>query len=106
MSWSENEEQQLSMLLQENPRPILAQIGQRLGKSRSAIAGKIARLRGARRKDPPRSLDIVFDGPLANEGPRFIEIENAAGKSVKAGKWIQRDDGLWVIRLKRSDFHA
>ena len=51
----------------------------------------------ARRKE---LLDIVFDGPPGPEGPRFVEVE-IDGRSVKAGEWIKRPDGFWVLRIAR-----
>lgn len=44
-------------------------------------------------------LDVVFDGPPGPEGGRFVEVENRVGRSVKAGEWIERRDGYWVLRL-------
>lgn len=44
-------------------------------------------------------IDIVFDGPPGHEGGRFVEVEDAAGKSIKVGEWLQRADGLWALRI-------
>jgi len=44
-------------------------------------------------------VDIVFDGPPSHEAPRFVEVESPPGKSIRFGKWLQRDDGYWVLRL-------
>ncbi len=44
-------------------------------------------------------IDIVFDGPPGPECGRFIEVEDDAGKSIKFGKWLQRADGYWVLRI-------
>lgn len=49
--------------------------------------------------DEPRYLDIVFDGPPSHEGPRFVEVENARGRSIRLGAWIKRADGYWVLRF-------
>jgi hypothetical protein len=46
-------------------------------------------------------IDIVFDGPPGPEGPRFVEVEDEQGRSIKIGEWVQRDDGYWVLRIKR-----
>ncbi len=46
-----------------------------------------------------KSVDIVFDGPPGPEGPRFIEVENMEGKSIRVGGWVERDDGHWALRL-------
>lgn len=45
-------------------------------------------------------VDVVFDGPPDHEGPRFIEVEDMEGKSLKAGDWIERPNGQWALRLK------
>lgn len=42
---------------------------------------------------------IIFDGPPGHDMPRFVEIENADGHSVKAGEWLQRPDGFWALRF-------
>jgi hypothetical protein len=35
------------------------------------------------------------------EGPRFVEVEDEQRRPIKIGEWVQRDDGYWVLRLKR-----
>jgi hypothetical protein len=44
-------------------------------------------------------IDIVFDGPPSMPAPRFVEVENDEGESIKVGEWIERPDGLWVLRI-------
>jgi hypothetical protein len=46
-------------------------------------------------------IDIVFDGPPGPEGPRFVEVEDEQRRSIKIGEWVRRDDGYWVLRIKR-----
>jgi hypothetical protein len=46
-------------------------------------------------------LRIVFDGPPGPESGRFVECETPDGKSVNAGEWHERSDGLWELRLSR-----
>jgi hypothetical protein len=46
-------------------------------------------------------LDVVFDGPPSHESGRFVEVEDPDGKSVNAGQWIDRGDGMWALRLPR-----
>lgn len=46
-----------------------------------------------------RTIDIVFDGPPSHESGRFVEVEDATGHSISLGKWIQRPDGYWVLRI-------
>lgn len=47
-------------------------------------------------------IDIVFSGPPGHESGRFIEVDDAEGRSISAGKWLQRPDGFWVLRLERT----
>src|SRR5436190_23303265 len=49
-------------------------------------------------------VDIVFDGPPGPEGNRFIEVENASGRSIAFGEWIERQDRRWVLRITAADF--
>lgn len=44
-------------------------------------------------------VDIVFDGPPSHESGRFVEVEDASGKSITFARWVHRDDGYWVLRL-------
>lgn len=44
-------------------------------------------------------INIIFDGPPSHESGRFIEVEIDNGKSINAGEWIKRDDGLWALRI-------
>jgi hypothetical protein len=39
-------------------------------------------------------LCLVFDRPPGPEAPRFIEVEDGNGKSINAGRWRTRPDGL------------
>lgn len=45
------------------------------------------------------TIDIVFDGPPGPEAGRFVEVENSKGESISVGKWIERDDGFWALRI-------
>lgn len=57
-------------------------------------------------------VDIVFDGPPGPEAGRFIEVEDAAGNSIKLGEWIERAERVppgyksrrtpsrWVLRIE------
>lgn len=47
-------------------------------------------------------IDIVFDGPPGHESGRFVEVENAEGRSVHVGEWLQRSDGYWVLRIEQA----
>lgn len=45
-------------------------------------------------------IDVVFDGAPAMPAPRFVEVEDAAHRSVAAGNWRDRGDGTWGLRFK------
>ena len=42
-------------------------------------------------------IHVVFDGPPGPESGRFVEVEDSEGRSINAGEWRKRDDGLWEI---------
>ena len=44
-------------------------------------------------------INIIFDGPPAHEPGRFVEVETDEGESIQIGTWIERDDGLWALRI-------
>lgn len=46
-------------------------------------------------------FDVVFDGPPSHDSPRFVEVEDENGRSIKHGEWLQRPDGYWVLRFKK-----
>lgn len=48
---------------------------------------------------PMPYIDIVFDRPPGPDAPRFIEVEDHEGKSIKFGEWVKRPDGVWALRL-------
>lgn len=48
---------------------------------------------------PSPYVDVVFDGPPSHESGRFVEVEDATGKSIRFGEWTKRSDGLWALRL-------
>ena len=47
----------------------------------------------------PNHIDIVFDGPPSHKSGRFVEVENAVGKSISFGTWVHRTDGCWALRI-------
>lgn len=49
-------------------------------------------------------VDVVFDGPPSHHAPQFIEVEDAAGKSIRFGEWVERADGSWALRIRSGDF--
>ena len=42
---------------------------------------------------------VVFDGPTGADMPRFVEVEDETGKSIRAGTWHERENGNWELRL-------
>lgn len=42
-------------------------------------------------------LHVIFDGPPGPESGRFIECETPDGASVRAGHWIEKDNGMWAL---------
>lgn len=50
-----------------------------------------------------KHIDIVFDGPPGLDGGRFVEVEigndQVHYRSMRFGKWIDRGDGYWTLRL-------
>ena len=44
-------------------------------------------------------INIIFDGPPSHISGRFIEVELDDGRSIRVGKWIERSDGLWKLRI-------
>lgn len=44
-------------------------------------------------------IDVVFDGPPGAEAGRFVEVEDPSGRSINAGEWIDRGNGLWALRI-------
>lgn len=48
---------------------------------------------------PLSSIHVVFDGP---ESGRFVEVENADGKSINAGEWVERLDRNWALVIPRA----
>jgi hypothetical protein len=49
-----------------------------------------------------QGLRILFDGPPGPESGRFVEVEDSTGRSVNAGEWHERDDGLWELVIEQS----
>ncbi len=47
-----------------------------------------------------QAINIVFDGPPASEGGRFVEVETDDGHSISIGQWRERSDGKWALRIE------
>jgi hypothetical protein len=65
---------------------------------RADIAAVLARV-GAADTQPEGALNVIFDGPPSHESGRFVEVETDDGRSINAGQWIERPDGLWALRI-------
>ena len=48
-------------------------------------------------------VDIVFDAPPGHVSGCFVDAEDASGRGVKVGDWIDRKDGYWALRLNVED---
>ncbi len=46
-----------------------------------------------------KPINIIFDGPPSNVSGRFVEVEDDDGKSISIGKWVNRYDGYWALRI-------
>lgn len=74
------------------------------------IDGEIADLRSVaegrenRTAKPLTEIRVVFDGPPSHESGRFVEVEDAKGKSIDVGEWVERKDGLWSLVIKSKGF--
>lgn len=51
-------------------------------------------------------VDIVFSLPPDHHSPRFIEVEDVQGRSVRLGNWVSRGDGTWAFRITEADLVA
>lgn len=49
------------------------------------------------------NINIVFDGPPANQSGRFIEVEDENGRSISVGTWRDRGDGTWALVIEQPD---
>jgi hypothetical protein len=45
----------------------------------------------------------VFDGPPGREGGRFVEVEDADGRSVEVGEWVEEPGGTWALVLELAE---
>lgn len=44
-------------------------------------------------------FDFVVDGEPGPEAGQFVEVENMEGASIRLGRWIDRGNGLWALRV-------
>jgi hypothetical protein len=73
--------------------------------ARAALVGQVERRgwRALARAPATSHVDIVFDGPPGPDAPRFVEVEDEWGRSIRYGEWIERDDGAWALRIPSAD---
>lgn len=51
------------------------------------------------------AINVIFDGHPGPEGPRFVEIEDDHGKSIRIGDWSEHQpegyehEGFWKLRI-------
>ena len=70
-----------------------------LSEIRAAIAAALRAAHAAGVAAEREALHIVFDGPPSHESGRFVECETSDGRSINAGEWHERPDGLWELRI-------
>lgn len=46
-----------------------------------------------------RPINIIFDDPPGPQPGRFVEVETDDGASLSVGTWVEREDGLWALRI-------
>lgn len=46
-------------------------------------------------------MRIIFDGAPGPESGHcgFVEVEDDNGKSIKAGTWVEQENGFWALQL-------
>lgn len=56
------------------------------------------------------AISIIFDGPPDHHGPRFVEIENDKGESIRIGDWEPdprpEHEGFWRLRIADTSLRA
>jgi hypothetical protein len=69
------------------------------------LVGMGLAIRGRPTATDSRFVDIVHAYPPGPDSS-FVEVENEDGRGMKLGEWIERQDGVWVLRIWRHDFEA
>jgi hypothetical protein len=69
--------------------------------ARAAVVGTIERQGWRTPTMAAGFVDIVFDTAPGPDAPRFVEVEDDQGRSVSYGRWVERDDGHWALRIPR-----
>jgi hypothetical protein len=60
---------------------------------------QLANQQAAQSASSPAAINVIFDAPPGPESGRFIEVETDSGLSIRAGEWLQRQDGNWALRI-------
>ena len=50
-------------------------------------------------------VDLVFDCPPGPKAPQLIEVVDDAVRNVEVGKWIERPDRRWALRMDNTHLH-
>lgn len=60
---------------------------------------------GEKSYDAGREVYIRFDGPPGPVAPRFVEVEDGTGRSIKIGRWEADpdSDGDWFLIILASE---
>lgn len=71
---------------------------------RTAVERRLRALDKERGRVPPppapQYIDVVFDAPPGPVAGRFVEVEDAEGRSISVGEWVCRPDGYWALRIR------
>jgi hypothetical protein len=67
--------------------------------ARAQLVGQIERQgwRAPARAPATTYADIVFDGPPGPEPPRFVEVEDKWGRSIRYGQWVERGEDVPLV---------
>ena len=50
-------------------------------------------------------VDLLFtDPPGPDTEAAFVEAEDPSGRSIRFGEWLEREDGYWVLRIRKEDW--
>jgi hypothetical protein len=58
------------------------------------------------------AINIIFDGPPGPDGPRFVEVEDDQGNSIRIGDWAEyqpegyEHEGFWKLRISLAELKA
>ena len=63
------------------------------------IKAALATQQAAQSASNSAAINVIFDAPPGPEGGRFIEVETDDGRSIRAGEWLQRQDGNGALRI-------